>query len=111
VLSDARKRHLEKIEATMEVSDGVGLAHCLLLFRHARVPVTSFLVDLLLDNDRERQSKFASLAAISLASSRATRLAFLNAARRTAPDGGVDEYSAHLADHPDDFRRDVVDLS
>jgi hypothetical protein len=35
VLSDVRKGHLKKIEATMQVSDGVGLAHCLLLFRHA----------------------------------------------------------------------------
>jgi hypothetical protein len=53
----------------MQVSDGVGLAHC-------------FYIDLLLDNDRE--SGFASLAA-RVASSRVTRLAFLDAARRTTP--------------------------
>jgi hypothetical protein len=27
VLSNARERHFEKIEATMQVSDGVGLTH------------------------------------------------------------------------------------
>ena len=49
MLSDARKRHFEKIEATMQVCDGVGLAHCRLLFRNASVPATSFGVDLSLD--------------------------------------------------------------
>src|SRR6516225_4693969 len=41
---DAGERHFEKIEATMQVSDGVGLAHCLLLFGHAKVRMTNPLL-------------------------------------------------------------------
>src|SRR5215469_5056187 len=39
---DAGERHFEKIEATMQVSDGVGLAH--LLFGHAKVRMTNPLL-------------------------------------------------------------------
>jgi hypothetical protein len=53
VLSNARERHFEKIEATMQVSDGVGLTHRLLLFATPESRLLVFYVDLLLDNDRD----------------------------------------------------------
>src|SRR5215470_18375911 len=41
---DAGERHFEKIEATMQVTDGVGLAPCLLRFGHAKVRMTNPLL-------------------------------------------------------------------
>jgi hypothetical protein len=40
VLSDVRKGHLKKIEATVQVSDGVGFAHGLCSFAMPEHPAT-----------------------------------------------------------------------